>query len=212
MTSITVTSLTKRFGSKLVLDAVSFRANSGILGVAGPNGSGKTTLMRCLAGLMRPGKGQIVWQQDETVIDREHLRGFLGFAGPWLQLYRELSCLENLEFLGRLHALPRPSERAALVLEQVGLDAMASQPYGKLSSGQQQRMKLATALVHEPPALLLDEPGSNLDEAGRAAVREIVRQWSTPGRLLIIASNDADELALCDSVFSLENKLLETDP
>lgn len=203
MPSITVTSLTKRFGSKLVLDAISFRADAGALGVAGANGSGKTTLMRCLAGLMRPGKGQVTWEHEGKPVEREHLRGFLGFAGPWLQLYRELSCLENLSFLGRLHGLDKPDDRGRSLLEEIGLGSMASQPYGKLSSGQQQRLKLATAIVHEPTVLLLDEPGTNLDVAGHATVRHIAEQWRQPNRLLVIASNDPAELDLCDTVFTL---------
>ncbi len=198
MPNLKVTTLTKRFGSRLVIDKLSFEVNDSILGIAGRNGSGKTTLMRCLAGLIRPTAGAIQWTFGEEVADREMIRRKVGLAGPWLQLYREMTCIENMAFLSKLHRLSDADLRISETIELVGLTSQANMYYGNLSSGQQQRMKIASAILHQPAALLLDEPGSNLDEAGSIMISEIVSMWRNSGRLLILASNDARELDLCD--------------
>lgn len=198
MPQLKVTTLTKRFGSRLVIDKLSFEVGDAVMAVAGKNGSGKTTLMRCLAGLIRPSAGTIVWDLDGQVATRETIRRHVGLAGPWLQLYREMTCTENLIFLAKLHRIQDIDLRVTETLERVGLAGQAQTLYGRLSSGQQQRLKIASAIVHRPAALLLDEPGSNLDEAGSQMIADIVALWRSPGRLLILASNDARELALCD--------------
>jgi ABC-type multidrug transport system ATPase subunit len=198
MPALKVTTLTKRFGSRLVIDKLSFEVDDAIVAVAGRNGSGKTTLMRCLAGLIRPSSGTVVWNFDDKIAEREMIRRNVGLAGPWLQLYREMTCTENLTFLAKLHQLPKPSERVRETLDLVGLSTQSKTHYGSLSSGQQQRLKIASAILHQPTALLLDEPGSNLDEAGTKMIAEVIMMWRSPGKLAILASNDARELDLCD--------------
>jgi ABC-type multidrug transport system ATPase subunit len=198
MPLLKVTTLTKRFGSRLVIDNLSFEVNDSVVAVAGKNGSGKTTLMRCLAGLMMPSKGVVLWSFDNKIADREMMRRNIGLAGPWLQLYREMTCTENLAFLAKLHRLPSVDAAVTGTLDMVGLSHQAKTHYGSLSSGQQQRLKIASAIIHQPAALLLDEPGSNLDEAGTHMVAEVLDMWRIPGRLAVVASNDARELDLCD--------------
>jgi ABC-type multidrug transport system ATPase subunit len=198
MPLLNVTTLTKRFGSRLVIDKLSFEVNDSVVAVAGKNGSGKTTLMRCLAGLIMPSNGTIVWNFDGNMADREMMRRNVGLAGPWLQLYREMTCTENLTFLAKLHRLQSVDKRVEDTLDMVGLTNQANTYYGSLSSGQQQRLKIASAILHQPAALLLDEPGSNLDEAGTHMISRVISMWRTPGRLAIVASNDMRELDLCD--------------
>ncbi len=203
MPNLKVTTLTKRFGSRVVIDKLSFEVGNSTLAISGRNGSGKTTLMRCLAGLIRPSGGAVEWTFDEHKADREMIRRNVGLAGPWLQLYREMTCTENLAFLGKLHRLNDAHLRISETIDLVGLAGQANMLYGNLSSGQQQRLKIASAILHQPAALLLDEPGSNLDEAGSIMISEIVSKWRKPGRLLILASNDARELDLCDRTISV---------
>lgn len=205
MPNLKVTTLTKRFGSRLVIDKLSFDASDSVVAIAGRNGSGKTTLMRCLAGLIRPSAGSIEWTFDGSPADREMVRRQVGLAGPWLQLYREMSCNENLAFLAKLHRLADASSRIAETLEWVGLTHQANSRYGSLSSGQQQRLKIASAIIHRPAALLLDEPGSNLDEVGTQMVADIISRWHKSGCLAIIASNDSRELDLCDRVINVSS-------
>lgn len=203
MPNLKVTTLTKRFGSRLVIDKLSFDVADSVVAIAGRNGSGKTTLMRCLAGLIRPSAGSVEWTFGGSNADREMIRRNVGLAGPWLQLYREMSCNENLTFLAKLHRLPDAPSRIAETLDWVGLSKQANIRYGSMSSGQQQRLKIASAILHRPAALLLDEPGSNLDEAGTLMVADIISKWREPGRLAIIASNDMRELDLCDRVVNV---------
>jgi ABC-type multidrug transport system ATPase subunit len=198
MACLKVTTLTKRFGSRLVIDKLSFEVNDAVVGVAGRNGSGKTTLMRCLAGLIMPSSGTLIWDFDGNIADREMMRRNIGLAGPWLQLYREMTCTENLAFLAKLHRLQGADTNVSDTLDLVGLTNQANTHYGNLSSGQQQRLKIASAILHKPAALLLDEPGSNLDEYGTNMISEIITMWRAPGRLAVIASNDVRELDLCD--------------
>lgn len=205
MPILKVTSLTKRFGSRLVLDRLSFVADREIIGIAGKNGSGKTTLMRSLAGLIQPSKGTIEWDFDGVVADRSKIRRYSGLAGPWIQLYREMSNFENLMFLGKLHQLDTLPDRVDACLERVGMLNLRSQTYGSLSSGQQQRMKLASAIIHDPIALLLDEPGTNLDDAGAQIVHDLINYWRDQHRVLILASNDPDELVLCDRIINVSD-------
>lgn len=200
MPNLKVTTLTKRFGSRLVIDKLSFDATDTVVAVAGRNGSGKTTLMRCLAGLIRPSAGSIEWTFDGSKADREAIRRKVGLAGPWLQLYREMTCGENLTFLAKLHRLQNGYELVNETLDWVGLTQQTDTRYGSLSSGQQQRLKIASAILHRPAALLLDEPGSNLDEFGTLMVTDIINKWRVQGRLAVIASNDSRELDLCDQV------------
>jgi ABC-type multidrug transport system ATPase subunit len=204
MATLKVHALSKRYGSKLVIQKLSFEADSGIYGIAGPNGSGKTTLMRCLSGLMRPSSGSVEWMIDGKPADRFMMRSMIGLAGPWLQLYREMSCFENLSFVGQLHSLTDLDARIDRCLDRVGLATMKHHGYGELSSGQQQRLKIASAILHEPKVLLLDEPGTNLDQAGFDMVRTLLEESRQQGRLVILASNEAQELDLCDHIISVQ--------
>lgn len=204
MATLKVHALSKRYGSKLVIKKLSFEADSGVYGISGPNGSGKTTLMRCLSGLMRPSSGSVEWIIDGKHADRFQMRRNIGLAGPWLQLYREMSCFENLEFVGQLHNLDDLRYRIDQCLDRVGLADLKHQGYGELSSGQQQRLKIASAIIHEPKILLLDEPGTNLDQSGFDMVRELLKESRNLGRLVILASNESSELDLCDHIISVQ--------
>jgi heme ABC exporter ATP-binding subunit CcmA len=205
MLHVQINNLTKRFGYRLVLNQVQFHAKSEILGISGKNGSGKTTLLRCLAGLIKPSSGTVEWYDKDTLLTREQQRENIGLSGPWLQMYRELSCRENLTFLARLHTLADPQQVVDYTLAQVGLSQHADKPYGRLSSGQQQRLKLASAMLHQPNALLLDEPGTNLDDTGMEIIQALLHFWRSTHRLVILASNNPQELDGCDRVISISN-------
>lgn len=133
-----------------------------ILLVTGGNGSGKSTLLRCLAGLMRPQRGSIECVVDGEEFDAEDRRREVGFLSPMVELYDELTTLENLDFFARLRGIP--PERGRRLLDTVGLPL--DRPAAALSSGMTQRLRWCWALLHAPRILLLDEPLQNLDEAG----------------------------------------------
>lgn len=206
MISLTIIQLSKSFGPNTVFSEVSFEHGSDSLGIAGSNGSGKSTFLKCLGYLLRPTHGSIEWKKDGTILDRKTLQQKLGYAAPYINLYDELSCRENLTFLSKIRHKQNSQQQIEYWIQQVGLDHVANQPFGKLSTGQQQRLRLASALFYQPDILLLDEPGSNLDEEGQELVTEIANSFRTSEKLLIIASNNINELELCSRTFSIEQE------
>lgn len=206
MITLQITELSKHFGPKQVFTDLSFTYSGNVLGIAGSNGSGKSTFLQCLAGLQSFAKGQIIWQEQSEPIDAAEVRKRLGYAAPYINLYNELSCRENLIFLSKVRHQKDSRSQIDQALRRVALHGMAEQPFGKLSTGQQQRLRLASALFHQPDILLLDEPGSNLDEAGRQLIAQIVEEVQASNKLLILASNIPSELDLCDKSYSIEEQ------
>lgn len=206
MISLQVTQLSKSFGKNRVWQSLTFRHSEGILGIAGPNGSGKSTLLQCLSGLLKPSSGSIIWKNDHGEISMEELKYKMGFAAPYVSLYRELSISENIHFLSKLRKISPDPSFLDMLLSQVGLDHIDGQPFGTLSTGQQQRARLAAALFTDPDILLLDEPGSNLDEKGKELIADIADTARAKGKFMILASNDPEELELCDDIFSIEGR------
>lgn len=206
MISLQVIKLAKSFGTNSVFSDVSFEHRSNTLGIAGSNGSGKSTFLKCLGKLLRPSSGTIEWKMDNQLLTGDDLNQITGYAAPYINLYDELSCRENLSFLTEIRHDTNSKNAINQWLGKVGLEDQADQPFGKLSTGQQQRLRLASALFHNPEILLLDEPGANLDEAGRALIAEIADQFKSSQKMLIIASNNPAELDLCEHVFSIEQE------
>ena len=210
MISLQVEKITKKFNRHTIFSDLSFEHTGGILGISGENGSGKSTLMKCLAYLLRPNSGSIMWKQDEEAMNQKQVKSHIGYAAPYINLYQELSVLENLRFL--IEAGGQKADEVQLIelLQEVQISHLKDQLWGSLSTGQQQRAKLASALVRNPQILMLDEPGSNLDAKGHALVSAIVKQAADSGKLIFLASNDPAEIALCDNVLSVatEGQLL----
>lgn len=201
--SLHVNKLEKRYGATRVFDSVTFSHTEGILGIAGPNGSGKSTLLLCMAGLRAPTAGTVDWKRASDSISTPEARKHMGYAAPYINLYPELSCSENLHFLLELRGNAPRTGAVEEALMRTGIGSLASRPYGQLSTGQQQRMRLASALVHNPGIIFLDEPGSNLDKKGRKLIARLADSFKTAGKLAVIASNNPDELALCDQIYSV---------
>ncbi len=182
--------LRRSFGRLRVLQGVSGSvASRELLLVSGPNGCGKSTLLRCLAGLMAPQKGTIECQIDGKTLDVAERRLAVGFVSPDLELYPELTTLENLEFFARLRNVD--PARGAELLDRLGLPH--DRDAGALSSGMRQRLRWAWAILHRPRVLLLDEPLQNLDQPGRVDVRQLLSEHLETG-LAVVASPDPLEL------------------
>lgn len=204
MFSVEVKNMKKRFGSKTVLDGVTFLHNHGILGIAGSNGSGKSTLLKCLSGLLIPTSGSINWMNGDRTLSPSELKNALGYVAPYISLYHELTVRENVDFILCLRKQDLAEREIDRHLRHFQLYRIRNQPFGKLSTGQQQRARLACTLVYNPSILFLDEPGTNLDEEGRMAVREVVEQTRRQHTLVLLASNNPDELDMADRIFAVE--------
>jgi heme exporter protein A len=173
--------------------------------VTGANGAGKSTLLRILAGLLTPRSGTVTLTVGGTAIpDSEHpLR--TGLVAPAVGIYEELSARETLRFLARARRLNGANRRIDTVLDRVGLAARADDRVGTYSSGMQQRVKYAAALLADPVLLLLDEPVANLDAAGRDMVDALVRDWRAQDRLLVVATNRPGEADRHDRRLRIED-------
>ncbi len=203
---INVSSLSKKIGNKLILSDISFRHHRGVLGIAGPNGSGKSTLLKCLSGLMKPSSGSVSWSINGEEKAPGELKHQLGYAAPYITHYSELTTRENLLFVSRLRNLDNPEARVNQIMHEVNIEHRADIRFGSLSSGQQQRVRLASAMLHHPGALFLDEPGTNLDDAGRELIDHILEKARSRETLVLLASNQPAELEYCDSTITLSAK------
>jgi heme exporter protein A len=184
MSTILASSLTQRYGSELALDAVDLAVDSGEhLAVLGENGAGKTTLLRILATAARPTSGSLEIFGLNAMIERRRLRARIGFVAHAPGLYPALSASENLEFYRTLQGVDRG--RVAEVLDLVGLAEVARRPAGKLSRGEQQRLAIGRAMLHDPKVLVLDEPDASLDSGGADLLARVMR-----GRTAVMATHD----------------------
>ncbi|MGM0651506.1 MAG: ABC transporter ATP-binding protein [Bacillota bacterium] len=187
--------LTKAYQRKPVLTDLSWLLVKGVINVVtGPNGSGKSTLLKLLSGLEKPNKGKIVLTMDDTVIDPPALTNYVGLTSPELNLYGQLTALENLEFFSDLRGMSKSMQGLNNLLERVQLTRNTKLPVSVYSSGMKQRLKIALALLHEPPILLLDEPTATLDQDGKELVNKIIKEQAEKG-IVLIATNDSAEVA-----------------
>lgn len=190
---ITVQHLTKVFGAQTAVADVSFTLEEGsFTALIGPNGAGKTTILSILAGLLKPTKGTV---KMEGVQD---IRKEIGFLPQYPQLYPWLTGLEFIEMTAKLSGVPTRNARkeAEKVLEFVGLKDALHKKSGNYSGGMKQRLGIAQAIVHQPKLLLLDEPVSSLDPAGRREIMNLLKQLQQKSTILYSTHilNDAEEM------------------
>jgi ABC-2 type transport system ATP-binding protein len=201
---LTARDLRKRFGDVVALDGCSLTAERGrVLGFLGANGSGKTTTMRAVFGLVRLDGGTVTWD-GRPVGAGERVR--FGYMPEERGLYPRMPAGEQLAYLARLHGLePHDAEAAAeRWLEQLGLAERADAMLEELSHGNQQRVQLAAALVHDPELVLLDEPFAGLDPTGVEAMKQVVRVQADRGKAVVFSSHQLDLVeSLCDDVVIL---------
>jgi len=199
--AIDVHGLNKSFGAKHVVQDVTIQVEEGrICGFLGPNGSGKTTTLRMLCGLLTPdsGSGQalgfdIIGQADEVKLRT-------GYMTQRFSLYEDLTIAENLEFTARVYGLDRRRERVDAALERLGLASRRGQLAGTLSGGWKQRLALATATLHEPKLLLLDEPTAGVDPKARRTFWDEIHALAAQGLTVLVSTHYMDEAERCHEI------------
>ncbi|HHU29808.1 MAG TPA: heme ABC exporter ATP-binding protein CcmA [Firmicutes bacterium] len=203
LTRVEIKNLAKAYGQRRLFSNISVTIEYGtVFAVAGPNGAGKTTLLRIICGLLPPSAGEVSVSVDGRVLSAGERRAKIGLVSPDLELYNELSALENLEFFARLRGLPFSPEEARDLLAYVGLKGRENDLLAAFSSGLRQRLKLAYALQHRPPILVLDEPAANLDGEGVRLVENIIACQRKRG-IVIMATNEPGEVANGDRILTL---------
>jgi heme exporter protein A len=192
---ISFTDVAKRYDLRVVFRSVSGEVVPGeVLVITGPNGSGKSTLLAILCGLLRPTRGAVSHAVNGAEVLREEWRRHLGVVAPAMSVYEELDAMENLRFFARVRGMEEAEQRCHECLELVGLEPGRRTPVRGYSTGMAQRLKIAQALLHDPAVLFLDEPGSNLDPAGKAWLGEYVHGLAAVGKTVVLATNDQDEM------------------
>jgi ABC-2 type transport system ATP-binding protein len=196
-----VRGLTKAYGSRTVLDDVSFDVEPGkMTGFVGGNGAGKTTTMRIILGVLDPDAGEVSID-GQTLVPGSRRR--FGYMPEERGLYPKMRLEEQLVYLARLHghepAVARSS--AGALIERLGLTERAGEPIEKLSLGNQQRAQIAAALVHDPEVLILDEPFSGLDPMAVETVVDVLRERADRGIPVLFSSHQLDIVErLCDDL------------
>lgn len=193
--------LAKRYPGRPVFSGISAVVDKGRkLVIAGPNGSGKSTLLRIICGFVRPTRGRVTFERENSSLTRTEMRPYIGLVSADLVLYDELTAFENLSFFAGLAGLHHSTEDLSARLNAVGLEGRGRDLVSSYSSGMKQRLKYCLALLREPEMLLLDEPTANLDEDGNALVDNIIRSFEG---ILIIATNENSELKYGDEIIRL---------
>ncbi len=193
--------LTKQFGSFVAASEVSFQIKPGeIFGLLGPNGAGKSTTFKMLCGLLKPTSGDGYVGGASLRNAPGAARARLGYMAQKFSLYADLSVRENLNFYAGVYGLSRRKrqEEIARALGEYGLEGFADEKSGALPLGYKQRLALATATIHEPDALFLDEPTSGVDPLARREFWNRVNRFASQGVAVLVTTHFMDEAEYCD--------------
>lgn len=205
---IEVNYLRKEYDDTIALENLQLNIAQGeVFGLIGPNGAGKTTLIRVLATLLEPTYGEVRIAGIDVLADPLKVHPIIGYMSDFFSLYENMRVWEYLDHFARCYRTP-PTSRKRLIdeaLELVSLVVRRDAEIHELSRGMRQRLCFAKSLLHEPQVLLLDEPASGLDPAGRVEFRELIKQLHEMGRTIVISSHILTEMTeFCTSIGILE--------
>ena len=187
---IRVDQLTKRYGGVTAVDGISFSVGPGeVLGLVGPNGAGKTTTLRCLSGIIAPSSGTVTLAGHDIVAEPVAAKQALAFIPDEPHLFEHLTVEEHLRFVARVYGVADAEARLGPLLDELGLgDRRCSLP-DELSRGMKQKLAIACGLLHDPRALVLDEPLTGLDPAGMRRMRATIAARARAGAAVILSSH-----------------------
>ena len=199
--------LTRRYGDFTAVDGLSFSVEEGeIVGILGPNGAGKTTTIRMITGFLPPSGGSVTVAGKDLSRESVAARGALGYLPENVALYPEMRVKEYLSYRAQLEGLGRSEgrQRTSEVLVRCLLEDVREQIIGTLSKGYRQRVGLATAILHHPKVLVLDEPTIGLDPKQIVAIRELIRELAKESTLVLSTHILPEVELLCDRVMIID--------
>jgi len=201
---IRVNDLTKSYGPNLAVDHISFDVKEGeVFGFLGPNGAGKTTTIRMMVGLTQPSSGTALIDGHDILREPVKVKQTIGLVPETSNLYGELTSLENLIYQAELYGVARKERkvRALQLLEEFGLKEHQEKPFQKLSRGLKRRLTIATALIHHPKILFLDEPTTGLDVMSARGLRKLILDSKKKGLTIFLTTHYIPEAeSLCDRI------------
>jgi ABC-2 type transport system ATP-binding protein len=201
--AVVVDRATMRFGDMTAVNEISLTVAPGtILGIIGPSGAGKTTTVRMLTGALRPSDGTVRVLDEDPQRFRRVTRERIGYMPQLFSLYPDLSARENVDFVASMFGIlwRTRHRRTREVLELVDLWSVRGRRAGDLSGGMQRRLELASALVHDPRLLFLDEPTAGIDPLLRARIWDELHRLRDDGRTLLVTTQYVNEAESCDAV------------
>jgi ABC-2 type transport system ATP-binding protein len=208
--AVVVQDLTKKIGDFTAVDHVTFNVRKGeIFGFLGSNGAGKTTTIRMLIGVIPPtsGHGEILGM--DIVRNRKRIKHTIGYMSQKFSLYDDLTIRENLEFFSGMYSIGSDqSHRISEAMEKTGLQGQGKRITGSLPFGLKQRLALASATLHSPQILFLDEPTAGVDPRGRRTFWGLINQLSNDGITIFVTTHYMDEAEYCHRIALLDHGVL----
>ncbi len=200
--------LTKRYGALTAVSDLTLDIHEGeVFGFLGPNGAGKTTSIQMMCGLLKPDSGEVLVEGLPISNGSPETRGRVGMCPQKIVLWERLTCLEQLQFIGEMYAMPARQARQSgeRLLAELGLQEKAGQQARTLSGGMQRRLNLAMALVHDPQIVVLDEPEAGLDPQSRVKVREYIQSLARRKTVILTTHNMDEAERLADRVAIIDH-------
>ena len=202
--SLDISGISKRFANIAVVDDISFSVSPGeIFGLIGPNGAGKTTTIRMIMDIIKPDSGTIK-ALGESLGEKNKDR--IGYLPEERGLYKKLSVIQSVEYIGALKGMSRQTsrERASTLLKRVDLLPHQNKKVEELSRGMSQLVQFMITIIHEPELIILDEPFANLDPVNTELLKEIILELKAEGKAIILSTHRMNEIEeLCDRVFMI---------
>lgn len=201
---ISLEHISKRFLQHWIFKDIDYTfSGTGTYALLGPNGSGKSTLLRIISGMQSPSKGKVLYEVYEKKVEASGIFPYISFSAPGQEIVEEFTLTEFLDFhfsfKKRLNGISTPD-----IIRAINMQDAADKPIADYSSGMKQRVKLAQAIFSDTPILLLDEPCTNLDQAGVEQYRDWIDTYGKD-RMIIVASNDVREYYFCREQLVVED-------
>lgn len=201
--ALSVNGLTRRFGSFVAVDHITFDVGAGeVFGFLGANGAGKTTAIKMLIGLLAPSEGEAHVAGFDVATQRAQIRRNIGYMSQRFSLYNDLTVRENIQLYGGIYGLTDDQirDRTTVLLESLGLSQSAGDLVGKLPLGWKQKLAFSVALLHEPKIVFLDEPTGGVDPITRRQFWELIYGAAARGTTVFVTTHYMDEAEYCDRI------------
>lgn len=211
-----VSHVTKCYRGKAAVDDISFTLQEGeVLGLLGANGVGKSTTLSMIATLVKPDKGDILWNGKSILKSPDIIRKVLGYVPQDIALYENLSGIDNLRFWGRAYNLKGASLMEAIERVSHMIDLNTEQLHQRVSTysgGMKRRLNIGAAMLHKPKLVVMDEPTVGLDVVSRKAILEAIKVIHREGASIIYTGHYLDEVqALCNHIVIMEKGIILVD-